>query len=292
MKHLRWLVLVVALLGGGLFMQASPATAKAAVHYIHKWQHPYPVDLVEYEPDSDKPNRAGVYSSKGKLLRRVNAEKVKDNYWPLAEAKIKGHKYYRVYKYSYRPFHEGTHKLVGWMRKSDFTWQVKHLEYASASFYTYTANFSDSKLPNAMSLSDVEGQPVKFKAHAGHSFAYVTSASFALRSYMRESDGNYASTGLDAYRCLHGEMELAYYSQGKGKHTVVKYLKKGQTKHYTIKDKKYGKVPTTIKNNVKGKWLTLSYKVKGKKHTYTITNKGTIRFDGRKIKYAVESTQG
>jgi len=283
---------LMGLVGGGSLIQ-TPTTANAAVHYIHKWQHPYPIDLLNYREDTGKPNLAGVYSSKGKLLRRVNGSKVTANYWPLAEAKINGRKYYRVYKYSYRANHEGTHKLVGWMRTSAFGQQPGSVAYASAMFYTYSANFGDSDLPKAMWINEILGQPIKFQAeNAGHSFSFVTSADFVLRSYERESDGNYSYTGVAASRYTNHELELAYSSQKKGEHSVVKHIKNGRTQHYTIYDNKYGNVPTTIKNNVKGKWLTYSYKLKGKKHTYTITSKGVTRFDGQKLKYTVESNEG
>jgi len=294
MKHFKWFALVIAVMGGLYLSQQAPTTANAAVHYIHKWQHPYPIDLLDYEENTGKPNRAGVYSSKGKLLRRVNGAKVTANYWPLAEAKINGHNYYRVYKYSARANHEGTHKLVGWMRTSAFRGEPSaKIEYASAMFYTYSANFGDTDLPKAMWIYEILGQPIKFQAeNAGHSFSFATSAEFVLRSYMRESDGNYSNTGVEALRCTGGELELFYSSQKKGKHSVTKYLKSGKTQHYTIYDNKYGNVPTTIKNNVKGKWLTYSYKLKGKKHTYTITSKGVTRFDGKKLAYTVESNEG
>ncbi|WP_054736397.1 hypothetical protein [Lentilactobacillus parafarraginis] len=132
------LMVVTFFLGWGVIADQH---INAAVHYTHQWKYPVPVQLKNEELADSGKLHYKLYTSTGHLKRIWKVSKNygallnAGSYYPLAEATIRGKKFYKVYRYNFKPEREDEKTYWGWMRTNDFS-SYKKTKYQDEPIFT------------------------------------------------------------------------------------------------------------------------------------------------------------
>lgn len=287
------LMVVTFFLGWGVIADQH---INAAVHYTHQWKYPVPVQLKNEELADSGKLHYKLYTSTGHLKRIWKVSKNygallnAGSYYPLAEATIRGKKFYKVYRYNFKPEREDEETYWGWMRTNDFSSYKKTKYQDEPNFYNSFATYVDSDIPKGPYPS-LEGVPNSF-AHAYYAkaFQFVVTADFTIRSWP-QGDGT-AMTGIsDIEKYVDNRIDVEWGSEAKRSTKITwhhRIVKPGKSIAVNANDHKYGYVPGRLGNDINGHWLIYKYRQNGQSHVYVVNSNGLMTLDGKPVKYEVE----